>query len=162
VPLNLLHHTKGNLSEFQNDTLSITASTPFCLSHNDLSLHSQLDRLAIVQIFKRHTNGVVHVFALAGTLPLAAATARTAAATKKHAKEIIVAASAASSTAAIFHALETVLVVLGSHFIVRQNFVGRIDFLEFVFVAALVGVVYHGQFAVCLFDLLASDILFYL
>jgi hypothetical protein len=105
------------------------------------------------------------IFTLAGTLPATAASSWTATASKKHAKQVIVghaAVTTATAAATFFQSLETVLVVLGSHFIIAQNFVGGVDFLEFVFVAALVGVVFNSQFAVGLFDFGCCASLFYL
>jgi hypothetical protein len=109
---------------------------------------------------------MTHVFTLAGTLSTTTATSTgTATASKKHAKQVIVghtAVTTATAAATFFQSLETVLVVLGSHFVIRQDFVRGVDFLEFVFVAALVGVVFNGQFAIGLFDFGGCASLFYL
>ena len=65
------------------------------------------------------------------------------AAPKKHAEQVFRIAPATAG--AFFQSLETVLVVLGTIFLVAQNFVRGIDFFERVLVAALIGVVLSIQ-----------------
>jgi hypothetical protein len=49
-----------------------------------------------------------------------------------------------ATTTTIFQAFQPIFVVFGTGLGVAQNLVGRIDFLEFVFVSSLVGMVFDG------------------
>jgi len=50
----------------------------------------------------------------------------------------------ASATAFVGESLETVFIVFGTFFFIGQDFVSSANFFEFVFVSALIGMVFDG------------------
>ena len=78
-------------------------------------------------------------------------------AAEEHAEQIV---AAGSSAALVGHALEAVLVVLGALLGVAEDLVRGRDLLELGLIAALIGMVLHGELPVGLFDFLGIGRLF--
>ncbi len=150
--LELLDHAEGDLTELHDGTLPVAFFAHGGLADEDLAVDGQLDGLAVVQVLEADLEGVVHVVSLAGSgRPPPGSPA------EEHAEQIV----AAGSSAALFgHALEAVLVVLGALLGVAEDLVRGRDLLELGLIAALIGMVLHGELPVGLFDFLGVGRLF--
>ena len=147
LPLDLRDHAGSQLAHFHLHALAVAGRTRFGLAHDDFAINGQFDRFAIVQVLQRNFDGMLDTGRFAGSR---AATATTAA--KEHAEQVFRVATGSAAT--IFESFQSEFVVSFPLFGVAQNFVRRIDFFEFVFVAALVGVVHLGEAKIRLFDFL--------
>lgn len=138
------HHTAATAGCALLDS-AFFASEPGTLSANALSVYSNLGCLTRVDFFESALKRVHHGLALLG----ACGTTTGSATTTEHLAEEVV---HAAGSAALFEAILTVLVVPFALLLVREHFVGTLDFLELVFVTTTVGVMGLGKFEVGLLD----------
>eukprot|EP00964_Phaeocystis_antarctica_P159804 scaffold131006_cov69-Phaeocystis_antarctica.AAC.4 len=111
---------------------------------DDLPRQAQRARAPLVDLLQRHLQRVHHVLALLDTLR-----SPSAAPAREHIEDV---AAAAAAAAAALQALLAVLVVDVTLLLVAQAVEGLLDLLELLKVAALVGVILHGELAVGLLD----------
>mmetsp|Transcript_30622 Transcript_30622/g.62516 ORF Transcript_30622/g.62516 Transcript_30622/m.62516 type:complete len:230 (+) Transcript_30622:663-1352(+) len=143
--LHLLDHSWAKLTNLHNSTLTLTAGALGNFSHNYLPIHSQLHRLPVIQVLQAHLERVVDAWSLARTRSPAPPRP-----TEEHRKQVL---STTSWTSSFFtHSFETILVVSCALFGITKDLIRRIDFLELVLIAALVGVVRSTELAVCFLD----------
>mmetsp|Transcript_23263 Transcript_23263/g.48661 ORF Transcript_23263/g.48661 Transcript_23263/m.48661 type:complete len:229 (-) Transcript_23263:124-810(-) len=133
-PLHLRDHTRANLANLHNGSLSFASGTFDGRAFDDLSVHSEFNCFAIVEILQADLKGMIDRWSFTRTSASGAA----AAATEEHREKIL---TSSRSDVITRDALEAEFVVLRTFFFVTQNFIGCADLLEFVLVAALVGVV---------------------
>mmetsp|Transcript_16516 Transcript_16516/g.30058 ORF Transcript_16516/g.30058 Transcript_16516/m.30058 type:complete len:284 (-) Transcript_16516:102-953(-) len=156
VALELLDHSWTNLPHFYDHAPSVTRGTFRGFSFDDLAIDGEFDRLAVIEVFEADFEGVIDAGSLAGTGAAAAASSSS----KKHGKQVF--ATPASCCAILAHALQSILVIGRSLFLVAQNLVRRINLLKLVFFPTLVGMVHPRQFSVRLFNFLLVRGLFHL
>mmetsp|Transcript_26054 Transcript_26054/g.45912 ORF Transcript_26054/g.45912 Transcript_26054/m.45912 type:complete len:263 (-) Transcript_26054:21-809(-) len=142
--LDLLHHPRTELAQADDGAAAVARAALLGLADDLVAADGQLGGLALVQIFQRDLERVLHVLPLARSRGLAAATAAA-----EERREDVVGVPAA----ALLQALESVLVVLLALLRVLEHLVRCLDLLELLRVAALVRVLLEGQLAVSLFDL---------
>jgi hypothetical protein len=82
LALHLSDHSRSNLPNFHDSTLTIALGTPLDFSDNDLAVDGQLDRLSIVEIFEGYFERMVDAGALARSR------ATTSTTSEKHGKQV--------------------------------------------------------------------------
>mmetsp|Transcript_62366 Transcript_62366/g.184541 ORF Transcript_62366/g.184541 Transcript_62366/m.184541 type:complete len:249 (-) Transcript_62366:312-1058(-) len=153
--LHLLDHTRPDLPNLQDSTLTSTVGALNNIPNNDLAVDGQLHCLAIVQIFEANLDGVVDAGSFART-----GSATPALPSEEHGEEIISTATGTTSPPILTDSLKAVLVVRRTLLRVAQYFVRSVDFFELVSISSLVGVVDLAQLEVGLLDFLRIRILF--
>mmetsp|Transcript_14494 Transcript_14494/g.21306 ORF Transcript_14494/g.21306 Transcript_14494/m.21306 type:complete len:220 (+) Transcript_14494:812-1471(+) len=149
LALDLGQHSGTNLTYLHDHSLTTAFRTFLDIAHDDLAIDGKLDCLAVVQVFERYLERMIDRGSLAW--PTTATTT-----SKEHTEQVFPTRSGRSTI--ITNSFESILVVGSTLLGVAQNFVGCIDFLEFVLISALVRMVCSTKLAVGLLNFLRFNV----
>mmetsp|Transcript_2393 Transcript_2393/g.3515 ORF Transcript_2393/g.3515 Transcript_2393/m.3515 type:complete len:203 (-) Transcript_2393:242-850(-) len=131
--LDLLNHTRTNLSDFHDSTLSFALGTNRWFTDHDLPVDGKLDCLPIVEVGERDFERMAHGLAFSWTCVSSSLSS------KEHGKQILPASSWTRTI--VRDSLQSVFVICRTLFWVTQNFVCSIDLLEFLLVSTFIWMV---------------------